>query len=190
MPKDCTYHGRCEACRKCPAVLAVVLLLLLAGCFSNTGGSMGEGVLPWLNGSSDCEAPAAADASQQQIVDLVNTERQARGLGPVSVNPLLTQVAEAYACEMITQDFFGHFNPLTGEGPGERAQKAGYVFLSIGENLAAGQQTPEQVMADWMSSTQGHRENILHPAWTELGVGVRTGGTYGMYWVQEFAQPP
>ena len=63
-----------------------------------------------------------------------------------------------------------------------------YDYYMIGENLAAGQATPAQVMADWMESA-GHRANILEASFVELGVGVRTGGTYGTYWVQEFGRP-
>jgi uncharacterized protein YkwD len=63
-----------------------------------------------------------------------------------------------------------------------------YLFYSIGENLAAGQQTPVEVMRVWLSSPS-HREIILDPRWKEVGVAVRSGGEYGLYWVQEFADP-
>jgi uncharacterized protein YkwD len=43
-------------------------------------------------------------------------------------------------------------------------------------------------MQDWMNSP-GHRENILKPDFEEIGIGIRSGGDYGMYWVQEFGQP-
>jgi uncharacterized protein YkwD len=58
----------------------------------------------------------------------------------------------------------------------------------VGENLAAGQPTPERAFTDWMNSPS-HRDNILDPRFTELGVGVRFGGEYGVYWVQEFGLP-
>ena len=35
----------------------------------------------------------------------------------------------------------------------------------------------------------GHRDNILAPHWTETGVGIRTGGHFGVYWVQMFGLP-
>lgn len=90
---------------------------------------------------------------------------------------------------MIDGEFFAHTNPMTGEGPGERAVRAGYSFVSLGENLAAGQRTAEKALDDWMNSSTGHRENILHPMWTEIGVAVRLGGEHGVYWVQEFGDP-
>ena len=47
----------------------------------------------------------------------------------------------------------------------------------------------EQVMAEWMSSAEGHSEIILGHQWHEIGISVRTGGRYGVYWVQEFGNP-
>jgi uncharacterized protein YkwD len=58
----------------------------------------------------------------------------------------------------------------------------------IGENLAAGQTSPEQVVTQWMNSP-GHRENMLQERFTEVGVGLREGGDYGLYWVLEFGYP-
>jgi uncharacterized protein YkwD len=43
-------------------------------------------------------------------------------------------------------------------------------------------------MKVWMGSP-AHRENILDPRWSEVGIGVRTGGEYSIYWVQEFGDP-
>ncbi len=41
-----------------------------------------------------------------------------------------------------------------------------------------------------MKSTEGHRENVLSPQWKEIGIAVRVGGEYGVYWVQEYGNPP
>jgi uncharacterized protein YkwD len=70
----------------------------------------------------------------------------------------------------------------------ERAAEFEYEYWMIGENLAAGQTSPEQVVADWMASP-GHRENMLGETYTEVGVGLRQGGDYGLYWVLEFGDP-
>ena len=57
---------------------------------------------------------------------------------------------------------------------------------ALGENIAAGQQTPADVMAAWIAST-GHRMNLENPAFRSIGVGVAIGGPFGIYWVQDFA---
>jgi uncharacterized protein YkwD len=146
-----------------------------------------EGIQP---GSKVCTEPANDEALAARVLELVNHERSQRGLVPLTVDPILTKMAEDYACEMITNNFFDHVNPFTREGPGSRALEHGYIFLAVGENLAGGQSTPEQVMTEWMASTSGHRENILAGQWREVGIAVRTGGQFGVYWVQEFGNPP
>jgi uncharacterized protein YkwD len=103
-------------------------------------------------------------------------------------NGTLAEQATQYACEMIHYDFFDHVNPVTRSTLAVRANQFDYSYLVIGENLAAGQRTPEHAMNDWMDSP-GHRQNILDPRFVELGVGVRFGGEFGTYWVQEFGLP-
>ena len=137
---------------------------------------------------SGCELPGEGDSWRAEILRLVNEKRVAAGLGTVTSNPTLEAQATQYACEMIHDDFFGHVSPSTGSSLGSRAKEFGYEFWIIGENLAAGQHSPAEAITAWMNSPC-HRQNILNPAFTELGVGVRVGGDYGIYWVQEFGRP-
>ncbi len=153
-----------------------------------------------------CGIPLLASELATQVVAKVNEIRVGEGLVPLTINETLTTVAEDYACQHIEDNFYellggengeglSHCHPLTcglgtgyEQGPGERAIEAGYVFRIIGENLAGGQRTADEVVADWMASP-GHRDNILAPHWTETGVGIRTGGHFGVYWVQMFGLP-
>jgi uncharacterized protein YkwD len=136
-----------------------------------------------------CSEPAEGDEWRAEILRLVNVERERVGLSPVTRNQTLEDQATQYACEMIYYDFFDHENPVTGTGLGDRAEEFGYDYFMIGENIAAGQSTPAQVMADWMGSP-GHRANILQEQFTELGVGVRASeNSKWNYWVQEFGRP-
>ncbi len=134
-------------------------------------------------------SPALLEAQwKNRIFELVNEERALVGLHPVTLNTTLEAQATEYACEMILYQFFDHVNPVTDSTLSARADQFGYDYYFIGENLAAGQTTPEEAMRDWMNSP-GHRANILEPRFIELGVGVRVGGDYGVYWVQEFGEP-
>jgi uncharacterized protein YkwD len=54
--------------------------------------------------------------------------------------------------------------------------------FAVGENIAVGQLTPKEVMKDWMNSP-GHRKNILHSEFAEIGIGL-----FGDYWVQNFGR--
>lgn len=139
------------------------------------------------------EAPrciTADDGKQMadQVLQLVNLERGEAGVAPVVINQALSKIAEDYGCHMIEEEFFGHYDPLSGRGPAERAVAGRYRFFAVGENLAAGQQTAAEVMRVWMESPS-HKAIILGDRWTELGVAVRFGGEHGIYWVQEFGDP-
>lgn len=135
-----------------------------------------------------CEDPIQGAFWRAEILRLVNQERMSRGAGALTANPTLDAQASQYACELIYYDFFDHVNPVTHSDLAARADEFGYDYWIIGENLAAGQRSPVEAVTDWMNSPC-HRENMLNPAFTELGVGVRIGGRYGYYWVLEFGRP-
>ena len=77
-----------------------------------------------------------------------------------------------------------------GSAPGDRAERAGYEWRTVGENIAAGQQTAEQVVAEWLESPR-HCANLMDPDFTEMGVGYAFGpkSPKGVYWAQVFGAP-
>ncbi|MBT2489499.1 sigma-70 family RNA polymerase sigma factor [Streptomyces sp. ISL-96] len=119
----------------------------------------------------------------QQVTDLVNTERADNGCGPVSQNSRLNTAAQRHSADMAARDFFDHTNP-DGAGPGERITAAGYAWSTYGENIAMGQRTPAQVMESWMNSS-GHRANILNCSFKEIGIGIHDASG-GPWWTQVF----
>lgn len=139
--------------------------------------------------SAEPVTPPAGGASR--VVELANLERQRAGLPPLGINPQLAVAAQGYAIVLAEGSCFSH---TCGPIPSfvQRSEQAGYTaWVWLGENIAAGQGTPEVVLAAWMASP-AHRANILSPNFSEVGVGVSAGAPpWGMYWVQEFgAQPP
>lgn len=135
-----------------------------------------------------CIAPDDAYKLADEVLELVNLERASVDVAPVLNNAKLQKIASDYACKMIEENFFGHRDPKTGYGPKGRAVAGRYQFHAIGENLAAGQETPAEVVRAWMESP-AHKLILLDPSWTELGVSVRFGGEHSVYWVQEFGDP-
>ena len=121
-------------------------------------------------------APAPAPAEPQsnsfadEVVRLTNIERARFGLAPLTINLTLQQVAQDYSSTLAFGDFFSHTG-LDGRLPWDRAQDAGYNYQVIGENIAAGQLTPEQVVNDWLESPS-HRANILNASFEEIGIGL------------------
>ncbi|MEM9215251.1 MAG: CAP domain-containing protein [Cyanobacteria bacterium P01_F01_bin.150] len=127
------------------------------------------------------------DQFDQEVLDLVNEQRTNRGLKPLQMGEKLDQAADDYSQEMIDQDRFSHTG-ADGSSPGDRLEKAGYTdWNAWAENIAAGQQTPKQVVDAWMNSP-GHRANILNGRLTHMGLGYAEGNAnYGNRWTQKFS---
>lgn len=130
---------------------------------------------------------ASESAEAQAVLNLVNKERAKQGLKALTLSEKLTSIANTKAKDMADKNYFSHQSPTYGS-PFEMLQQFGVSYSSAGENIAAGQQTAEQVMNDWMNSS-GHRANILNANYTQLGVGYVKGGSYGTEWVQLFIKP-
>jgi uncharacterized YkwD family protein len=124
------------------------------------------------------------NAYEQKVVDLVNAERQRNGLQPLKVDLELAKVARLKSADMRDKNYFSHQSPTYGS-PFEMMKQFGISYKYAGENIAAGQKTPEDVVKAWMNSS-GHRANILNANYTHIGVGYVNGGSYGSYWTQLF----
>ncbi|MDT3765603.1 CAP domain-containing protein [Priestia filamentosa] len=127
----------------------------------------------------------SSDSSQyaEQVVQLVNKEREKQGLKPVTLDKELSDVATKKSEDMKAKGYFDHTSPTYGS-PFDMMKQFGIEYKSAGENIAKGQQTPEEVMNSWMNS-DGHRKNILNPSFTHIGVGYVEDGN-STYWTQMF----
>src|SRR5262249_45708405 len=101
-------------------------------------------------------------------------------------NPVLCRVARAHSANMARQGVMNHV--LDGKGAPDRIKAAGYKYASCGENIGAGDAGLEAVLKAWMNS-KGHRDNILHRRFTQIGVGVVTDEKGKAYYTQVFATP-
>lgn len=115
-----------------------------------------------------------------KVVELTNKERTANGLKPYIMDSTLMELAMIRAAEMKGIKSMTHTRP-NGE-PGSRIiYDAWGIILRTGENIAHGQSSAEDVVAQWMTSP-GHRANILDKYFNRMGAGMCDG-----YWVQLFA---
>ena len=136
------------------------------------------------------DAPAPTQMNPQdtdtdraaEILALVNEERKKAGLNELKASVPLNGAAQARAMEIRTR--FSHTRP-SGKSCFSVLDDMAIRYRVCGENIAAGQQTPQQVVSAWMASP-GHRANILNPSYTHMGAGMDSGGDYGTYWCQEF----
>ncbi len=120
---------------------------------------------------------------EEQVVALVNKERQSKGLKPLAINWEVARVARYKSNDMRDRNYFNHTSPTYGS-PFDMLKKFNIVYSTAGENIAKGQKTAQAVMTAWMNS-EGHRANILNASFTEIGVGYSAGGG-STYWTQMF----
>jgi uncharacterized protein YkwD len=133
---------------------------------------------------------ADLDSTRAGMLSQVNLQRAAAGAAALALNPRLNEVAQRHAEDMLSRSYYDHQTP-EGLMPRERVKQAGYEAFIVAENIARGPTSVEEAMSAWMQS-QGHRGNLLHPSFTEMGVGCavgRNGTGYTVLWVQEFGRP-
>lgn len=110
-------------------------------------------------------------------------------VAPLAWNSRLYDAGTAHAADMASNNYFSHVS-LDGRLFSQRIDAAGYAWAAAGENIAAGQDSVEQVVAEWLASP-GHCANIMEPDFTEIGVAcVRNDGAgYRYYWAMELGSP-
>ncbi|GLH63375.1 CAP domain-containing protein [Parageobacillus sp. G301] len=115
---------------------------------------------------------------------LTNEQRAKYGLAPLKMDWQLAWVARYKSADMRDKNYFQHNSP-TYVSPFTMMGNFEIQYRITGENIAAGQRTPQEVVNSWMNSP-GHRANILNRNFTHTGVGYARGGSYGHYWTQMF----
>ena len=127
--------------------------------------------------------------SKEAVVSLTNNARAQNGLAALSENQLLDTIAAERAKDMLDKQYFAHISP-TGEQASDVAQRVGYHYKIIAENLASGAFFTNQKIVDGWMQSPGHRKNILSPDVQEIGVAVvKKGGDGGWLSVQIFGLP-
>jgi uncharacterized YkwD family protein len=139
---------------------------------------------PTTTTSTTAPTTGEFSAYQQEVLNIVNKERAAKGLSALKFNAELSKVATTKSQDMIDKNYFAHNSPTYGS-PFDMMKKFGITYKSAGENIAMGQKTPQEVMTAWMNS-EGHRKNILNSSFTEIGIGIAKDKNGRLYWTQMF----
>ncbi|HYL69738.1 MAG TPA: CAP domain-containing protein [Candidatus Dormibacteraeota bacterium] len=141
---------------------------------------------------------SAPSSLASRALKLVNAAR-ARGatcgsheLGPappLTLSGTLASVALGHATDMAVHGYFDHVDP-SGQSPADRVRAVGYPEKLVGENIAYGPITVEEVVQGWLHSPD-HCENIMDPRFAQMGLGMATGqaARRGLFWVQLLAEP-
>ncbi|MEX0734757.1 MAG: CAP domain-containing protein [Steroidobacteraceae bacterium] len=154
----------------------------------------------WIVLAAPFVPPTASEAEtvSRKVLELVNEARaHSRRCGwrrfdaakPLVPSDTLQRAALAHAHHIAGRSILSHAGN-DGSTPAERAARAGYRWRVVGENIAAGQSTPELVVAEWVRSPR-HCSNLMDADFSEMGVAyaVERRSAKGIYWVQMFGAP-
>ncbi len=154
----------------------------------------------WIVLAAPLVPPATGDAPSvsRRVLELVNEARSKSrkcGWKRFEAAPALTQsdalqvAASVHASDMAAHSTLSHAGG-DGSTPAERATRAGYRWRFVGENIASGQSTPEQVVAEWLDSPH-HCANLMSVDFTDMGVAWAADpkSKGGIYWAQVFGSP-
>jgi len=105
-----------------------------------------------------------------------NAQRTSNGVGALSLSSQLNGAAQAKANDMASRNYWSHNTP-EGNPPWVFVDAQGYAYQKLGENLAAGFSDEQSTVAGWMASPP-HRENLLDPAFLNVGFGFANNENY------------
>jgi uncharacterized protein YkwD len=120
---------------------------------------------------------------EQEMLEMVNEERQKEGLPALVADTALRRVAVAHSRDMMARGYFSHETP-EHLSPFDRMKAAGIKYRTAGENLAIARTL--KIAHSGLMRSPGHRANILQPAFRRLGIGIIDGGLHGLMISQEF----
>lgn len=118
---------------------------------------------------------------EQAVIDLTNEERKKAGLEPLQADTQLMGLARQKSEDMTINKYFSHISPVYGS-PFDQMEANGIDYYAAAENIAVGQSSAGSVVRNWMDSP-GHKQNILYPDFTHIGVGY---DPIGRHWTQQF----
>jgi uncharacterized protein YkwD len=139
-------------------------------------------------GTQDPAATTAPATLRAAVVCLINKQRLANGLPAVAESTKLDSSSQSWTDAMVAQGVFAHVT--SSSNPVARIEATGYDWQALGENIATGFETPQQVVDAWMASPD-HCKNILDPQYREVGTGVNPAPVVGAAsafatWTQDF----
>jgi hypothetical protein len=138
----------------------------------------------------EMHTPYVAAVIASVLVNLANQDREALALPTLEADPLLTAAAQAKADDMAEKGYFSHTTP-EGYDSWHWFEEVGYKYQYAGENLAVNFVDSSDVQKAWMNSPT-HRDNIVNPKYTEIGIATAVGvyeGRQAVFAVQMFGRP-
>lgn len=150
-------------------------------------------IITALTTSAASAQPATGEKFKQEFLYRINKVRQTGcncgtkwmpPVAPLIWNTYLQKAAYGHAKDMSDQNYFSHTSK-DGRSMEDRIVFAGYIFngyksFFIGENIARGQESVQEVMDAWFKS-EDHCHNLMSPLYKEVAAVQ-----YNDCWVQDF----
>ncbi len=142
--------------------------------------------------SASCSGTTNSDYITQ-ILTLINNARASNNLAPLTLDAKLSAAAQAHSNDMACNDFIDHVGS-DGSTWFTRIKTQGYSYSYASENIYVGNPAfggDAQGAFTWWMNSQVHRDNILSPKITQIGIGYTfyDKATYGGYYTVDFAHP-
>ena len=136
----------------------------------------------------NCTVDASIDNQEYQFLLLINDFRRQHGVGPLQLSDRLNRAAAWKAKHMAQYNYFAHDDLPINRTWVQRLRDCGYTYNTyLGENIAAGNWSAQATFEQWRNSPP-HRDNMLNPNYTAMGVGrfYWASSNSGWYWVTDF----
>jgi len=182
--------------RKLVMGLILITLLPLTGC-SDTPSLQGNDLYIdhqesqqsvhteiMLQSVDEYESKTNRETLEAEVVALINETRAQYSAGQVEYSPILTEAARIRAQELTLE--LSHTRP-SGEGFQTALDEQKIIYRLAGENIAAGQNTAEEVVSAWMNS-ETHKASILYGRFDTIGVGLIENADGRHYWALLFVE--
>jgi uncharacterized protein YkwD len=186
-----------------PAQLRAALAQRFCGSLSDPDfkdlGAYATGDRLWMIIAVRFVPPSGREAAriELEVLEQINAARaQGRRCGgqrfaaapPLAFAPQLSRIAREHSLDMAIHHEFEH-EGHDGSTPAERVHRSGYRARLIGENIAFGPVTAEDVVQGWLASP-GHCANLMNRRFTETGIALTADqrGRAGLYWTQLFVE--
>ncbi len=172
-----------------------ILLLIFPLCLLYGCGTSNEIQYVLANDSYRCEE---FDITKEKMLRLINRARKSSRncgykiftpAGQVTWNPTLARAALSHSVDMATEDFVSH-KGSSGKEVSYRVEEVSYSWITVGENISAGREDSEEVVAAWLLSPH-HCENIMRQSFTEIGAACfhNRDTKYKTFWTVVFGSP-
>ncbi len=125
-----------------------------------------EPALPQEQAVDQVTSPAAMEA---ELLALINADRAKAGVRPLVPWPALATVARAHSQDMVDHKFVAHVSPTLGTTE-DRLKRGGIAWQQFGENIGMASTAIE--VHEGLMASPGHRQSIVNPAYTHVGIGV------------------